>query len=100
MPRAFARALVALLALPLVIGAQQAAPAGYPGQSNTVPAGFPTPNTAYEPLQPGGPARDPGPLAWARPGPYIAPGWSDFTNQTFPAFPTLAPPYGFYWPDL
>jgi Domain of unknown function (DUF5010) len=100
MPRALARALVVLIAAPLLVGAQQTAPAGYPGQSNTVPAGFPTPNTAFEQVQAGGPARDPGSLDWARPGPYVAPGWSDFALQSFSSFQPLATTYYFYWHDL
>jgi len=65
--------VILLVALPLVALAQEA-PAGYPGQSNLVPPGFPTPETALERLSPGGPVREPGTLAWAQPGPYIAPG--------------------------
>src|SRR5947209_2452953 len=42
---------------------------GFNGQSNLVPVGFPTPNTWNERLRPAGPARDPGSLDWARPGP-------------------------------
>src|SRR6185437_2710081 len=48
-------------------------PAGFNGQSNLVPAGFPTPTTATECLRPDGPPRDPGPLTWAQPGPYMSP---------------------------
>jgi len=65
-----------------------------------VPSGFPTPSTAYERLQPGGPARDPGPLDWAHPGPYIAPGWTDWTLRGFRADQRLATTYYFYWHDL
>lgn len=76
------------------------ASAGYPGQSNRVPAGYPTPNTADERLIPGGPARDPGSLTWARPGPYIAPHWTDFRLTSFGADQRLATTYYFYWFDL
>ncbi len=76
------------------------APAGYPGQSNLVPEGFPTPTTAFERLAPGGPPRDPGPLTWAQPGPYIAPAWTDFALNSFAADQRLATTYYFYWHDL
>jgi hypothetical protein len=69
-------------------------------QSNLVPAGFPTPTTATECLQPGGPPRDPGPLDWAHAGPYIAPTWSDFSLNSFAANQRLATTYYFYWYDL
>jgi hypothetical protein len=75
-------------------------PAGFPGQSNTVPSGFPTPNTAFERLVPGGPARDPGPLEWARPGPYIASAYTDFSLRSFTSAQKLATTYYFYWHDL
>ncbi len=98
--RAQAVVVVALmLAVPLVALAQEA-PAGYPGQSNTVPEGFPTPETAFERLTPGGLARDPGSLAWARPGPYIQPDWTDFTLRSFKSSDYLATTYYFYWHDL
>ncbi len=76
------------------------ASSGYPGQSNLVPEGYPTPNTAFERLVPGGPARDPGPLDWARPGPYMAPGWTDFRLHSFSSQDKLATTYYFYWHDL
>jgi len=69
-------------------------------QSNLVPDGAPTPTTANECLKPGGPPHDPGPLDWAHPGPYIAPGWSDFSLQSFSAGQRLAATYYFYWYDL
>ena len=93
--------LVLAIAMPLVALAQQEqAPPGYPGQSNLVPPGFPTPETAFERLMPGGPARDPGPLLWAQPGPYIAPSWTDFTLNSFGSRDYLATTYYFYWHDL
>src|SRR5690242_14319191 len=73
----------------------QEAPAGYPGQSNLVPEGQPTPTTAYERLSPGGPARDPGSLAWAQAGPYISPNWTDFTLTSFSSAQRLATTYYF-----
>lgn len=75
-------------------------PGGYPGQSNAVPPGYPTPNTWAERLRPGGPTRDPGSLDWARPGPYIAPSWSDFVLRSFGADDRLVTTYYFYWHDL
>jgi hypothetical protein len=74
--------------------------AGFNGQSNLVPPGFPTPNTANERLVPGGPPRDPGPLDWARPGPYVAPSWTDFTISSYPKAQKVATTYYFYWHDL
>src|SRR5579864_4843573 len=94
-------ALVAGGALALPLGAlAQEAPTGYPGQSNTVPEGLPTPETAFERLTPGGPARDPGSLAWAHPGPYFPPNWTDFTLRSFSSNQFLATTYYFYWHDL
>jgi len=75
-------------------------PGGYPGQSNAVPPGFPTPTTWAERLSPGGPSREPGPLDWARPGPYILPDWKDFATQSFSADQRLVSTYYFYWHDL
>src|SRR5437762_1605142 len=72
-------------------------PGGYPGQSNAVPPGFPTPTTWAERLRPGGPARDPGPLDWAQPGPYIAPDWLDFTLQSYGPDQRVVTTYYFYW---
>ncbi len=97
--RALSLLAAAGVGVPLVALAQ-AAPTGYPGQSNTVPDGFPTPETAFERLMPGGPARDPGSLAWAHPGEYIQPTWSDFTLRSFNASDYLATTYYFYWHDL
>ena len=73
--RALVLIVVLIAGLPLAVTAQEQpqAPAGYPGQSNTVPDGFPTPTTAFERLTPNGPPRDPGSLDWARPGPYMGP---------------------------
>jgi len=76
------------------------APAGYPGQSNLVPPGFPTPTTAYERLAPGGPPHDPGSLAWAHPGSFIAPTWTNFTLNSFSSSQRLATTYYFYWHDF
>jgi hypothetical protein len=90
---------VLALLLPLA-GLAQEAPTGFPGQSNLVPPGYPTPTTAFERLSPGGPPRDPGPLDWARPGPYIAPGWTDFTLRSFSSQQHLATTYYFYWHDF
>ena len=90
--------MISFVCLPLVALAQEA-PAGYPGQSNLVPPGFPTPETALERLSPGGPVRDPGTLAWAQPGPYIAPGWADFGLRSFSSRDYLATTYYFYWHD-
>src|SRR5712692_892408 len=61
-------ALIAIFGLPFVTSAQvdTTAPAAYPGQSNLVPVGMPTPTTAFERLSPGGPTHDPGPLDWAQ----------------------------------
>jgi hypothetical protein len=86
-------------ALPAAVLAQEA-PAGYPGQSNLVPLGFPTPTTAFERLSPGGPARDPGALDWAQPGAYVQPNWSDFSLRSFSSRDFLATTYYFYWHDL
>src|SRR6185437_5637836 len=84
-------------ALPSATPSPVPAPTGYPGQSNLVPPGFPTPTTAYARLTPGGPPRDPGSLTWAQPGPYIAPRWTDFTLHSFGATQRLATTYYFYW---
>jgi Domain of unknown function (DUF5010) len=89
----------AAVGLPLAALAQEA-PASYPGQSNTVPEGYPTPETAFERLTPGGQVRDPGSLAWAQPGPYIQPAWTDFTLRSFSSAAYLATTYYFYWHDL
>ena len=91
--------LALAVALPLVALAQEA-PTGYPGQSNLVPPGLPTPETAFERLSPGGPARDPGALAWAQAGPYITPNWTDFTLRSFSSRDYVATTYYFYWHDL
>jgi hypothetical protein len=91
--------LVVAIGVPVVALAQDP-PAGYPGQSNLVPEGFPTPESAYERMVPGGPPRDPGSLAWAQPGPYIAPNWTDFTLHSFSSNDYLATTYYFYWHDL
>ena len=88
-----------LVTIPLVALAQEA-PQGYPGQSNLVPVGFPTPETAFERLTPGGIARDPGTLGWARPGPYIQPAWTDFSLRSFSSSDYVATTYYFYWHDL
>jgi hypothetical protein len=90
----------AAAALLILVLAVQEAPAGYPGQSNLVPPGAPTPTTAFEQLAPGGPARDPGPPDWAIPGPYLSPNWSDFTLRSFSSSHYLATTYYFYWHDL
>ena len=73
---------------------------GFPGQSNLVPPGFPTPNSWNERLRPAGPARDPGPLTWAKPGPYMAPEWQDFKLDSFSGRQSLVTTYYFYWHDL
>ncbi len=91
---------IAAVALALAVFAAQEAPAGYPGQSNLVPPGAPTPTTAFEQLRPGGPARDPGNNEWAVRGPYITPGWTDFTLRSFSSGQYLATTYYFYWHDL
>jgi Domain of unknown function (DUF5010) len=75
-------------------------PGGYPGQSNGVPPGYPTPTTWAERLRAGGPARDPGPLDWATPGPYISPAWTDFDLRGFAADERVVTTYYFYWHDL
>jgi hypothetical protein len=85
------------LALALLIVLGQEAPAGYPGQSNTVPEGMPTPTTAFEQLAPGGPPRDPGMLAWAQPGPYLGP---TSELRSFSSAQRLATTYYFYWHDM
>ncbi|MDQ6674454.1 MAG: DUF5010 domain-containing protein [Chloroflexota bacterium] len=92
--------LAAVFGLPIVAAAQGDAPPSYPGQSNLVPAGMPTPTTAFEQLSPGGPTRDPGSLDWARPGPYMQPNWSDFTLRSFSSSGSIATTYYFYWHDL
>jgi hypothetical protein len=97
-----ARVLVLLLALALTVplaATAQEAPTGYPGQSNLVPPGMPTPTTAFERLTPGGPPRDPGSLAWAQPGPYMQPNWQDFSLRSFSSQAYLATTYYFYWHD-
>jgi hypothetical protein len=75
-------------------------PGGWPGQSRTVPRGYPTPTTHAERLTPGYPPRDPGPLDWARPGPYLAPAWQDLAIDSFGAAHRLVTTYYFYWHDL
>jgi hypothetical protein len=75
-------------------------PAGWPGQSNVVPPGYPTPITHRQRLSPGPPPLDPGPLHWAVPGPYIAPRWSSFPVESFAAEQRLVTTYYFYWHDL
>src|SRR5262245_16112846 len=90
---------VAMVLLAVLLFGQEA-PTGYPGQSNLVPAGGPTPTTAFEQLRPGGPARDPGDNAWAVRGPYILPGWTDFSLRSFSSSAYLATTYYFYWHDL
>jgi hypothetical protein len=60
---------------------------------------MPTPTTAFERLAPGGPARDPGSLAWAQPGPYMVPSWTDFGLRSFSSQSYLATTYYFYWHD-
>ncbi|MBV9354677.1 MAG: DUF5010 domain-containing protein [Chloroflexi bacterium] len=73
---------------------------GWPGQSNLVPAGEPTPTTAFEQLAIGGPPRDPGALGWAQAGPYLpAPGVGVPLNS-FDHSQRLATTYYFYWHDL
>src|SRR5436305_10956383 len=94
----FAVCMVLCLVLAVPTFAQEAPP-GYPGQSNTVPPGMPTPTTAFERLAPGGPARDPGTLAWAQPGPYMSPSWNDFGLRSFSSQSYLATTYYFYWHD-
>src|SRR5436305_15155079 len=90
----FAVCMVLCLVLAVPTFAQEA-PAGYPGQSNLVPPGMPTPTTAFERLAPGGPAREPGNLAWASPGPYLGPASiNSFSSRDF-----LATTYYFYWHD-
>jgi hypothetical protein len=91
--------LVLALGVPLVVSAQEA-PTGYPGQSNLVPVGMPTPTTAFERLAPGGPARDPGTLEWAQPGRFMLPNWTDFSLRSFSSRDYLATTYYFYWYDL
>lgn len=78
----------------------QEGPGGWPGQSNTVPGGYPTPTTHTTRLTPGYPPRDPGPLDWARPGPYLASAWQDFTFKSFTSAQRLVTTYYFYWHDL
>jgi hypothetical protein len=72
-------------------------PGGWPGQSNTVPLGYPTPTSHTERLTPGYPPRDPGPFDWARPGPYIASRWPDFAIESFDTTQRLVTTYYFYW---
>jgi hypothetical protein len=75
-------------------------PSGFNGQSNLVPPGFPTPNTWNERLRPAGPARDPGSLTWARPGPYMPPNYQAFALESFGPKQRVATTYYFYWHDL
>ncbi len=62
-----------------------------------VPSPAPSPT---ERLQPNGPPHDPGPLTWAHPGPYIAPGYHDFHLDSFRSSQPLITTYYFYWHDL
>lgn len=73
---------------------------GYPGQSNLVPPGYPTPATASERLVSGGPPRHPGALVWARPGPYLGAAFDREQVQSFRGDARLATTYYFYWHDL
>jgi hypothetical protein len=75
-------------------------PGGWPGQSNTVPRGFPSPTTHTERLTPGYPPRAPGSLTWARPGPYLSPDWQDFAFASFAGTQRVVTTYYFYWHDL
>src|SRR5439155_25758235 len=92
-------ALFMALGLPLGTLAQEA-PQEYPGQSNLVPLGMPTPTTLFERLSAGGPARDPGTLAWAQPGPYVQPNSTNFALRSFSSSDSIARTYYFYWHDL
>jgi len=87
-----------VLLMPLAASAQEA-PTSYPGQSNLVPPGAPTPTSAFERLTPGGSARDPSPFGWAQAGAYMLPGWTDFTLRSFSATQRVATTYYFYWHD-
>ncbi|MGH2460053.1 MAG: DUF5010 domain-containing protein [Chloroflexota bacterium] len=51
-------------------------------------------------LEPNGPPHDPGPLTWAHPGPYIAPGDTNFQLASFSSRQPLLTTYYFYWHDL
>src|SRR6266542_1850671 len=88
-----------VLLMPLAASAQEA-PTSYPGQSNLVPPGAPTPTSAFERLTPGGSARDPSPFGWAQAGAYILPGWTDFTLRSFSATQRVATTYYSYWLDF
>jgi hypothetical protein len=88
-----------IVGLPIAALAQEA-PQGFPGQSNLVPPGMPTPTTAFERLTPGGPTRDPEPFTWAHPGPYMLPNWTDFSLKSFSSQDYIATTYYFYWHDL
>jgi Domain of unknown function (DUF5010) len=59
----------------------------------------PTPQPT-EVLRPNGPPHDPGPLDWAKPGPYIGPGYLNFQIDSFGVTQPLATTYYFYWHDL
>jgi hypothetical protein len=88
-----------MVGLPIAALAQEA-PQGFPGQSNLVPPGMPTPTTAFERLTPGGTTRDPEPFTWAHPGPYMLPNWTDFSLKSFSSQDYIATTYYFYWHDL
>jgi hypothetical protein len=65
--------------------------------TGAAPLARPTP----ERLQPGGPPRDPGPLDWAHPGPYLGPGFASAPAPvSFRADQPLIATYYFYWDDL
>jgi Domain of unknown function (DUF5010) len=97
---AAAGALVGALPRPALGQEAGAATPGWPGQSNLVPPGAPTPTTAFEQLTPGGPARDPGPLDWAQPGPYLPAAGASVSLTSFSSQQRLATTYYFYWHDL
>jgi hypothetical protein len=96
----FLAILGALLVGSPIAALAQEAPQGFPGQSNLVPPGMPTPTTAFERLTPGGPTHDPEPFTWAHPGPYVLPNWTDFSLRSFSSQDYIATTYYFYWHDL
>src|SRR5207249_1503016 len=58
------------------------------------------PAPAPERLQPNGPPHDPGPLDWAKPGPYLGPVPDNAGFTTFSSRQPLIATYYFYWFDL
>jgi hypothetical protein len=86
-------------------GAAPTLPTATPDDSTATP--FPSPTLVARPspvpterLRPNGPPHDPGPLDWAHPGPYLAPGFADFKLDSFGPRQPVVTTYYFYWHDL